>query len=342
MPADPDAARAAGLVYTSDERPGLTRRRRGRGFSYHHPDGSLLDDDATRSRIEALVIPPAWRDVWICADARGHLQATGRDEAGRKQYRYHEAWNRHRNEAKFERMVPFGEALPTLRARIEDDLRRRTLDREKVVALALAIMDETLLRVGNAEYARQNGSFGLTTLRDRHVAFEGDEVRFSFVGKSGQERTVALADRALARLVKACRDIPGYTLFQYHTARGKDAIDSGDVNDYLRETMGGPFSAKDFRTWGGTVLAAEALRAFGAAEDETAADRAIRETCKAVAASLGNTVAVCRSYYIHPRIPESYRAGVLLPALARRNAGNTPGGLEPAEAAVLSVLQDDP
>ena len=304
-----NAAQAAGLVYCTDEQPGLTRRRRGRGFSYHHADGSLVKDAETRDRIKALVIPPAWHDVWICPNPKGHIQVTGRDKAGRKQYRYHEAWNRHRNEAKFERLVPFGEALPALRARIEKDLKRRTLDRDKVVALALRIMDETLLRIGNDEYARRNGSFGLTTLRDRHVTFDGAEVRFSFVGKSGQERIVSLTDRSLARLVKACRDIPGYTLFQYHTENGKDSIDSGDVNAYLRETMAGPFSAKDFRTWGGTVLAAESLRSEGEPSDEHDAERAIRETCKIVAAGLGNTVAVCRNYYIHPGILDAYREG---------------------------------
>lgn len=334
-----DAAQAAGLIHCTDEQPGLTRRRRGRGFSYHDATGVLVDVQ-TRNRIEALVIPPAWDDVWICPNPKGHIQATGRDEAGRKQYRYHEAWNRHRNEAKFERLVPFGEKLPTLRARIENDLKRRTLDRDKVVALALRIMDETLLRIGNDEYVRQNGSFGLTTLRDRHVAFEGEEVRFSFIGKSGQERSVSLTNRRLARLVKACRDIPGHRLFQYHTEHGKDTIDSGDVNAYLRETMDGPFSAKDFRTWGGTVLAAETLLEKGEAADESAADRAVRETCKIVSAGLGNTVAVCRSYYIHPGIIDAYREGVLLPALKRRNTGNTPRGLEPSEAAVLSVLRD--
>lgn len=334
-----DSAQAAGLIYVADDHPGLTRRRRGRGFSYHHPDGSLVDAEE-RARIEALVIPPAWKDIWICPSAKGHLQVTGRDEAGRKQYIYHEAWSRHRNEAKFERVAPFGKALPTLRARIERDLNRRALDRDKVIALALRIMDETLLRIGNDEYAKQNGSFGLTTLRDRHVSFDGAEVRFSFAGKSGQDQTVSLTDRKLARLIKACRDIPGYTLFQYHTENGKDSIDSGDVNTYLRETMDGPFSAKDFRTWGGTVLAAESLMDEGEPTDEKDAERAIREICKTVAAGLGNTVAVCRSYYIHPGILDAYREGVLLPALKRRHAGNTPRGLEPSEAAVLWVVRD--
>ena len=334
-----DSAETAGLVYVTDAEPGLTRRRRGPGFSYHHPDGTLVSD-AERERIEALVIPPAWDDVWICPLPNGHLQATGRDGKGRKQYRYHERWGKVRSRVKFNRMIPFGEALPTIRSRVESDLGRNELGRDKVLALAVRLLDETLIRIGNPEYAASNGSYGLTTLRDKHVDFEEGEVRFSFVGKSGKEHEVALRDRRLARLVKGCRDIPGYTLFQYHTERGKDAIDSGDVNAYLRETTGEPFSAKDFRTWGGTVLAAKALRARGAAADGKAADRHCLDVVKEVAEGLGNTVAVCRKYYVHPDIVAAYCEGDLLDAMKRRNAGNTPAGLEPAEAAVLSVLKD--
>ncbi|MEP0548439.1 MAG: DNA topoisomerase IB [Rhodothermales bacterium] len=338
--ADPQGtAEAAGLVYVTDAEPGLARRRRGRGFSYHDPDGDLVPD-AERDRVEALAIPPAWDEVWICPLPNGHLQATGRDEKGRKQYRYHERWGEVRGRVKFDRMVPFGEALPALRSRVESDLGRKTLDRDKVLALAVRLLDQTLIRIGNPEYAEANDSYGLTTLRDRHVAFDGAEVRFSFVGKSGKEQEVALKDRKLARLVKRCRDIPGYTLFQYYDGSDKDAIGSGDVNAYLRETTGAAFSAKDFRTWGGTVLAAKALRARGEAEDETAADRHCLDVVKEVAAGLGNTVAVCRKYYVHPDIVAAYCEGGLLDAMKRRNAGNTPSGLEPAEAAVLSVLKD--
>jgi DNA topoisomerase I len=347
-PAVPDAppsdaaeqsARDAGLRYVSDAAPGISRRRRGRGFSYHHPDGSLVSD-AERERAESLVIPPAWEDVWVCADPSGHLQATGRDEKGRKQYRYHPEWQRVRNEAKFSRMVPVGEALPDLRERVDRDLRRRGLSREKVLALAVRLLDQTLIRIGNPEYA-EDGSYGLTTLRDRHVAFEGESMLFSFVGKSGKEHALTLRDRRLARMVKACRDIPGYTLFQYRTeGGGRDAIDSGDVNAYLRETIGEAVSAKDFRTWGGTVLAAKAFRARGGAATETEAEAHAREVCKEVAAALGNTVAVCRSYYIHPGIPEAYREGELLAALRRRNGGNTPAGLDPTEAAVIGLLRE--
>ncbi len=339
---DPErSARRAGLVYVSDAEPGITRRRRGKGFSFHHPDGALVEG-AERERVEALVIPPAWEEVWICQKKNGHLQATGRDEKGRKQYRYHPEWERARSEAKFDRLVPFGEALPKVRARVASDLRGRKLSRDKVVALAVRLLDETLIRIGNPEYAADNGSYGLTTLRDKHVAFEGDRVRFSFVGKSGKEQEVTLRDRRLARLVKACRDIPGYTLFQFYddAAGGRGAIGSGDVNAYLRKTAGGAFSAKDFRTWGGTVLAAKALRARGPAEDEKAADGAVVEVVKEVSGALGNTVAVCRKHYVHPHVFESYRAGGLLDHLKRRNAGNTPAGLEPEEAAVISLLKE--
>jgi len=344
VPASPSdaaaqSARAAGLRYVTDAEPGITRRRRGRGFSYHLPDGSLASD-AERQRAEALVIPPAWEDVWVCLDPDGHLQATGRDEKGRKQYRYHPEWQRTRNEAKFSRMIPFGEALPALRERVEGDLRRRGLPREKVLALAVQLLDQTLIRIGNTEYA-EDGSYGLTTLRDRHVDFEGEAVRFSFVGKSGKEHALTLKDRRLARMVKACRDIPGYTLFQFRTEDGgRDAIDSGDVNAYLREATGEPVSAKDFRTWGGTVLAAKAFRARGGAETDAEAEAHAREVCKEVADALGNTVAVCRSFYIHPAIPEAYREGALLAALRRRNGGNTPAGLDPAEAAVIGLLRE--
>jgi DNA topoisomerase-1 len=337
---DPEtSARKAGLVYVTGAEPGLRRVRRGRGFAYLRPDGRPASD-ADRARIEALVIPPAWEDVWICADPSGHLQATGRDARGRKQYRYHPDWAEHRNRLKYDRMVPFGEALPDLRARVEADLARAQLDREQVAALAVRLLDETLIRIGNPEYAEDNRSYGLTTLRDRHVSFDGAEVRFSFVGKSGKEQEVALRDRRLARLVKACRDIPGHALFQYYADGGKGAIGSGDVNAYLRETTGEDFSAKDFRTWGGTVLAAKALRARGPASDEAEAERILCDVAKEVAVALGNTVAVCRKYYVHPDVLEAYREGTLLEHLRWRHAGNTPAFLEPEETAVLALLKE--
>jgi DNA topoisomerase-1 len=326
-----------GLRYVDDARPGLSRVRRGRGFSYHRPDGALVSDE-TRDRIEALAIPPAWEDVWICPAANGHLQATGRDDKGRKQYRYHADWEAHRNRLKFDRMVPFGEALPGIRARVEDDLRGRGLGREKVLALCVQLLDETLVRVGNEQYATENGSYGLTTIRDKHVSFQGSEVRFEFVGKSGQTQAIALEDRRLARLVKACRDIPGYDLFQFYDEAGdKHDVESGHVNGYLQETTGEPFTAKDFRTWGGTVAAAEALAAHDAVDD---ADALIVRAVKETASVLGNTPAVCRRYYVHPDVLDAFRDGGLRDRVRRRNAGNTPAGLRPAEAAVLDLLRE--
>ncbi|MEM8557513.1 MAG: DNA topoisomerase IB [Bacteroidota bacterium] len=339
LPPEQSAARA-GLVYVTDAQPGISRRRQGRGWSYRWPDGSLVDGPH-RDRAEALVIPPAYRDVWICTLDNGHLQATGRDAKGRKQYRYHPDWIAARQETKFNRLIPFGEALPGLRARVDDDLGRAGLPRDKVLALAVRLLDETLIRIGNPDYAQANGSYGLTTLRDRHASFDGTGVRFEFVGKSGKRHAVALEDRRLARLVKACRDVPGYDLFQYIEPDGDHhAIDSGMVNAYLKETTGEPITAKYFRTWGGTVLAAKALRARGPADDEADAKQHKVDTVREVAAALGNTKAVCRKYYVHPGLFTAYDSGALLDHLKRRHPGNTPRGLEPTEAAVLRLLKE--
>ena len=313
-----------GLRYADDSRAGITRVGRGTGFSYHHPDGSLVSDDV-RERIEALVIPPAWSDVWISSSANGHLQATGRDDRGRKQYRYHDDWNAHRNRLKFDRMVPFGRALPEIRARAEADLRHRQLDREKVLALCVRLLDETLVRVGNEEYAAKNHTYGLTTIRDKHVSFDGAEVRFEFVGKSGKTQSLAVHDRRLARLVKECRDIPGYDLFQFYDEAGeRHDVESGHVNGYLQETTGEAFTAKDFRTWGGTVTAAQALAAHGDGWDDGAADGLVTRAIKDTAARLGNTPAVCRQYYVHPDVVDAFRArdlaGRLRPPQRRQHA----------------------
>jgi DNA topoisomerase-1 len=338
----PDAS-DAGLRYADDTRPGISRRRAGRGFSYRMPDGSPAPP-AVRARAEALVLPPAWTDVWIAADPHGHLQATGRDARGRKQYRYHERWADHVNRLKFDRMVPFGESLPALRARVEADLGGRGLTRDRVVALAVRLLDETLVRVGNAEYARTNGTFGLTTLRDRHVAFDGDGLTFSFVGKSGKAHALGLRDRRLARLVRACRDLPGHDLFQYETAQGRATLGSADVNAYLRETTGDPdVSAKSFRTWGGTVHAAEALAAADAAAPDADPERAVAQAVRSVSEALGNTVAVCRRYYVHPDVLDAYRVaagGAFARRVAAYTEGSTPAGLRPAEAAVLDLLRE--
>lgn len=328
-----------GLRYVDDARPGIARVRRGTGFSYHHPDGSLVSDDV-RARIEALVIPPAWDDVWICPAPNGHLQATGRDAKGRKQYRYHADWETHRNRLKFDRMVPFGEALPTIRQRVEADLRKRSLGREKVLALCVRLLDETLVRVGNEQYAAQNETYGLTTIRDKHVSFSGPAVTFEFVGKSGQAQSVSVRDRRLARLVKQCRDIPGYDLFQFYDEAGdRQDVESGHVNGYLQETTGEAFTAKDFRTWGGTITAAERLAEQGDV-DEAEAEACIVQAVKDTASVLGNTAAVCRRYYIHPDVIDAFRARDLADRLRRRNAGNTADGMRPPEAAVLDLLRE--
>ncbi len=330
----PDAA-DAGLRYADDTRPGITRRRAGTGLSYRMPDGSLASA-AVRKRVDALVLPPAWTDVWIAADPRSHLQATGRDARGRKQYRYHDRWAEHVNRLKFDRMVPFGEALPALRARVEVDLAGRGLTHDRVAALAVRLLDETLIRVGNAEYARTNGTFGLTTLRDEHVAFAGGGITLAFVGKSSKEHALAVADPKLARLIRACRDLPGHDLFQYRTPDGGTAtLGSADVNAYLRETMADEdVSAKSFRTWGGTVAAAETLAAADAGAD---AEKAVSAAVKTVSGLLGNTVAVCRQYYVHPDVLDAYRAGGFAERLAA--VGDVPEGLRPAEAGVLNLLR---
>ena len=303
--------RAAGLAYVSDHDPGITRRKSGAGFGYRTPDGDHIDE-ATLDRIRALVIPPAWTEVWICADPNGHIQATGRDAKGRKQYRYHERWRKVRDENKYDRLIAFGRALPRLRKRVEKDLEQRGLPRDKVLAAAIRLMEITLIRVGNEEYAKQNKSFGLTTLRDRHARIEGATAEFEFRGKSGKMHKTGFRDRKLARIVKACQDIPGQRLFQYYDDEGhRRAVESADVNAYLREAMGDDFSAKDFRTWAGTVNAARALALAPECGSATEAKRHVNTCVKAVAGLLGNTAAVCRSAYIHPVVLETYAEGTL-------------------------------
>ena len=308
---DPErSAEQAGLRYVSDEDPGIQRKRWGRGFTYLDPEGEHITDEGERARLDALAIPPAYTDVWICPDPGGHLQATGRDEKGRKQYLYHPSWEDVRNETKFNRMIPFGEALPDVRARCEHDLRRHGLPRDKVLATVVTLLDKTLIRVGNPQYASENGSYGLTTLRDRHVDFSGQTCTFAFKGKSGKEHCIELDDPRLARIVRRCRDIPGYHLFQcYDDESARYEIGSGDVNDYLQETTGQPFTAKDFRTWGGSVYAATVLYAMDASQDEKETQAQLVEMVKEVAERLGNTTAVCRKYYVHPYLIEAYEDG---------------------------------
>ena len=313
------AAKHAQLRYVHDSMPGITRHNARNGFDYRLPDGSLVRDIATLKGIRALVIPPAWTDVWICPDPNGHLQAVGRDQRGRKQYRYHSRWREVRDEAKFGKMLVFSRVLPLIRARIDQDLKRHGLPRERVLAAIVRLMELTLFRIGNSEYAKENKSFGLTTLRDRHVAIEGSRLHLHFRGKSGKAHESDINDRRLARIVKSCRDLPGYELFQYIDEDGeRHTVDSADVNDYLREITGEEVTAKDFRTWAGTQLAAEALREFELFDSEAKRKSAIVRAVENVAKHLGNTPAVCRRCYIHPAILDGYLDGTLLRALAER------------------------
>jgi DNA topoisomerase-1 len=298
-------------------------------------------DRVTLARIRALAIPPAWRDVWICPAPNGHIQAVGRDQKGRKQYRYHARWREVRDEAKYERMIAFARALPAIRSRVERDLRRRGLPREKVLATITRLLEVTLIRVGNEEYARHNRSYGLTTLRDRHVRFAGPRVVFRFRGKSGKSHEVGLEDRRLSRIVKRCQDLPGEELFQYLDGAGRgQSIESGDVNAYLRDASGCDFTAKDFRTWAGTVLAAWRLRALRGVGSAREARRNVLRAIEQVAARLGNTVAICRRCYVHPAVVESYLDGTLVRALARPRRAMRDGSaaLSPQESAVLALL----
>src|SRR5687768_6939072 len=306
------AARAAGLRYTSENVPGISRRRAGKGWSYRAADGSLIRDAKELQRIRALVIPPAWTNVWINPDPRGHIQATGRDARGRKQYRYHAKWRATRDETKFSRMIAFGEALPRIRERVEADLALPGLPREKTLAIAVRLLDEALIRVGNAEYARDNDSYGLTTLRDDHVDVSGATVHFTFRGKSGKAQEIDVRDRRVARIISRLQDLPGQHLFQYLDEEGEPhTIGSEDVNAYLQEIAGEEFTAKDFRTWAGTVLAARALRELGPFQSETAMKANIVAAVDAVAVRLGNTRAVCRAAYIHPDVLLGYESGEL-------------------------------
>ncbi|MEE2850922.1 MAG: DNA topoisomerase IB, partial [Pseudomonadota bacterium] len=307
-----DAAESAGLVYVNDDMPGITRVRAGKGFTYRDADGRTIRDKAERKRLAALAIPPAYADVWICPDPNGHIQATGRDDRGRKQYRYHTAFREVRDGAKYERMFVFAKALPGLRARVRKDMSLRGLPADKVLATIVYLLENTMIRVGNADYARQNKSHGLTTLRDRHVTFDGNEVRFRFKGKGGKEWDLGLRDRRVARIVKAAQDIPGQHLFQYLDEDGeRHQVTSTDVNAYLRRISGRRITAKDFRTWTGTVLAALALAEYERADSDAAAKRNVRDAIEAVAARLGNTPTICRKCYVHPQVIEAYLASDL-------------------------------
>jgi DNA topoisomerase-1 len=311
------AARAVALHYTTDQRPGITRTRRGHGFGYRGVRGTPVRDRATLSRIRALAIPPAWTDVWISPDPAGHVQATGRDARRRKQYRYHPRWHQVRGEAKYQRLVEFCRALPALRAQVERDLAGAHLSKRKVVATVVALMERAQLRVGNDEYARHNHSYGATTLRDQHARVHGDTLELAFRGKGGLERRVRVTDRKLARIVRRCRDLPGQRLFQYVDEHGRaHPITSGDVNAYVRDATGGPFTAKDYRTWAATLAAATLLGAIRRPPTKRACDRCVRQVIAAVAELLGHTPAICRSSYIHPQLLDDFARG-RLPRLGR-------------------------
>jgi DNA topoisomerase-1 len=338
------AAKAVGLRYVTDDSPGIQRRRSrdGQGFYYVDVNGKRIRDRSTVSRIAALGIPPAWENVWICPLENGHIQATGRDAKGRKQYRYHALWRQIRDQTKFTRMLAFSAALPSLRARIERDLSLPGLSKEKVLATVLRLMELTRIRVGNEEYAKTNQSFGLTTMQDQHVDISGAKVRFHFRGKSGVEHDIEISDPRLAKVVKRCRDIPGQELFQYIDENGdRQSIGSGDVNSYLRDITGEEFTAKDFRTWAGTVLAARELHELGAVESDTQSKKAIVQAIKTVSQHLGNRPATCRKYYVHPAILDAYVDGSLCQLMQQQlnQEPTVPHGLRCEEWVVVMLLK---
>jgi DNA topoisomerase-1 len=341
LAAGPASAREAGLSYASDADPGIGRIKVGRGFAYRNAEGRGVRDRATLERIRSLVIPPAWTKVWIAPKANAHLQATGRDARGRKQYRYHPRWTAVRDETKYSRLPAFARVLPGIRRRVAADLRRTPLSRERVLATVVALLERTLIRVGNDEYARTNGSFGLTTLLDRHVDVRGGRVRFRFRAKSGVMQQIDLNDALLARSVQRCQDLPGQTLFQYLDAAGaRRTISSTDVNDYLRDVAGQEFTAKDFRTWAGTVLAASALCTDSELASTTARKRFVSEAVGRVAERLGNTKAVCRRCYIHPAVIEAFVEGETIAPFVRTSGAARRGRhqLSSEEAAVVKLL----
>ena len=338
-----DAAESAGLTYVTDEEPGITRRPAGKGFSFRGPDGTIVRDPAVLSRIRQLAIPPAYRRVWICADANGHLQATGRDDRGRKQYRYHPTFRQVRDSAKFEHVTAFADTLPSLRATVKDHMALPGLPRKKVLATIVYLLENTLIRVGNEDYAKQNHSYGLTTLRTPHVEINGAALHFEFKGKSKKLWRLDIKNKRVAKIVKACQELPGQHLFQYVDHDGeRHSVSSHDVNAYLHETTGKDITAKDFRTWAGTVLAALALHEFEAVDTQAKAKKNIRAAIEHVAARLGNTATICRKCYVHPEILNSYLSGELLLEFKEEvdtELRDNLARLRPEEAAVLGMLE---
>jgi DNA topoisomerase-1 len=329
------AAEEAGLRYVTDAEPGIRRRRRGRGFSYHAPDGSLLNG-STKERIGSLVIPPAWRDVWICRDRNGHLQATGRDDRGRKVYLYHPRWREVRDGHKFAQLADFGRALPDLRRQIDADLGLRGMPLRRVVALVVRLLDDSLVRVGNPEYEADNETYGLTTLRRRHVSVTGSTVAFEFVGKSGVEHDVSVSDRRLAAMVRRCHELDGKRLFSYVEDGCVCDVTSSDVNEYLQQAVGPGTSAKDFRTWGASALATGTLAELGPPADDKQADADALVAFDRAASALGNTRAVVRSAYVHPTVPESHRDGSLAEVWRRARGGER---MDRAERTLLRLIE---
>jgi DNA topoisomerase-1 len=339
-----EVAEEAGLRYVSDNQPGYTRRKRGKKFIYFDTTGKEIKDEARILRLNRLAIPPAYKDVWICPSPNGHLQATGIDDRGRKQYRYHERWRQQRDENKYEKMIVFGRALPKIRRRLARDLKKRGLPREKVLATVVELLECTFIRVGNEEYAKENNSFGLTTLRNRHVAVRGGTVRFQFKGKSGVEHDIGVDDRRVAKIIRKLEELPGQEVFQYLDETGeRHHVTSDDVNAYLHEITGEDFTAKDFRTWAGTVMAAIALQAQEAFENQSQAKKNVKAAITAVAKVLGNTPAVCRKCYVHPAVLETYLDGSLIEGLKKQTEKTLARSLKQlrsGEAAVLSFLQE--
>jgi DNA topoisomerase-1 len=338
-----DAARSVGLTYVSDEKPGITRRRTGKGFTYRDKNGKPLKDEADLERIRKLAIPPAYEDVWICPNPNGHIQATGRDARGRKQYRYHPKFREVREATKYEHMLDFARALPEIRKTIAKHAALDGLPREKVLAAVVSLLETTLIRVGNDDYAKENKSYGLTTLKNRHVKVDRGELRFKFKGKSGKEWDLGIRDRRVARIVRECQELPGQELFQYIDDEGeRRAVSSSDVNDYLREITGKDVTAKDFRTWAGTVLAALALAEFKTFDSDAHAKKNLRAAIEKVASRLGNTPTICRKCYIHPEVVHSYLQGEMLLEVKEQVESELRKNLDtlkPAEAAVLGLLE---
>jgi DNA topoisomerase-1 len=335
-------ARAAGLRYVLDTTPGLQRKKRGKHFFYVDPEGKTVRDPEVLDRIKKMVLPPAWRDVWICPHPNGHLQATGVDAMGRKQYRYHADWNQVRSHTKYFRLPQFAEALPVIRERVDKDLKLPGISFQKVLALAVSILEQTNIRIGNQAYKKLYGSFGLTTLQDKHVQIEGKQIQFQFKGKKGVSHTVQLKSPRLARLIQRCKDIPGKELFQYLDEQGHHhSIGSGDVNQYLKEITGTDFTAKDFRTWAGTITAFRMLREMDPPASEAEAKRNIVQAIDAVCLSLGNTRTVCKKYYIHPAILDAYENGTFFSYLDEMpETADEKEWITPDEKKIKEILQD--